>query len=89
MASYISWIEAAGARAALVSWDATDDELSTAFDQLSGLVLPGGSCGIHNTAYGNATFKLLDMAAAAGDFPVHTYQDVTGNCLPRSCRTHV
>jgi gamma-glutamyl hydrolase len=44
--------------------------LSASFAQLSGLVIPGGHCGFHGTAYGAAVAALLQMAERAGDFPV-------------------
>eukprot|EP01049_Picozoa_sp_SAG25_P016131 SAG25_NODE_3562_length_1040_cov_0.857598_2_plen_133_part_01 len=44
--------------------------LERAFSQLSGLVIPGGHCGFHTTAYGAAVARLLQWAEAAQDFPV-------------------
>jgi len=66
VASYIKWVEAAGARAAPILWNSTRAELSAAFAQVNGLLMPGGHCGIH-AAYGNATWHLLDLARAAND----------------------
>ena len=68
--SYVQWIQAAGARVALLQYNGTPAMLSASFAQLSGLVIPGGHVGFHTTAYGTATAQLLQLAAAAGDFPV-------------------
>ena len=67
MASYVKWIEAAGARVAPILYNQTDAELKNIFDQLSGLVFPGGHCGFHGTAYGNASWYLQTLAKAAND----------------------
>ena len=61
---------AAGARAALLQYNNSAADLSAAFRQLSGLVVPGGHCGFHTTQYGSVSADLLAMAEAAGDFPV-------------------
>eukprot|EP00729_Bicosta_minor_P030817 gene30817-25676_t len=55
---------------ALLDWNASKADLQRSFDQLSGVVLTGGHCGIHGTPYGQATKAFLDMAAIAGNFPV-------------------
>ena len=70
VASYAKWIEAAGARAALLQYNGTAEMLSASFKQLSGLVIPGGHCGFHTTQYGANTARLLEMAKDAKDFPV-------------------
>ena len=69
--SYVKWIEAAGARAALLNFNATSAQLAADLQQLNGLVLTGGGSGIHNTLFGNKTFEILDLATAAGvDLPL-------------------
>jgi len=70
VSSYVQWIQSAGARAALVWYNSTKEQLEEDVAQLSGLVLPGGGSGIHNTAYGTATFVLLDIVSRRTDFPV-------------------
>ena len=52
VASYVKWVEAAGARVALLQYNGTAAMLASAFRQLSGLVVPGGHCGFHTTSYG-------------------------------------
>ena len=42
MASYVKWIESAGARVVPLFYNATDAELAVAFHSVSGLVLAGG-----------------------------------------------
>jgi len=73
--SYVDFVEAAGARAAPVLYNGTEKEHAALFKDLSGLLIPGGHCGFHNTVYGNATDDLLNLAKkanAAGDvFAVH------------------
>ena len=65
--SYKKWIEAAGARVALLQYNGTDAMLQESFSQLSGLVIPGGHCGFHMTKYGTTAARLLQMAEAAQD----------------------
>ena len=43
-------VAAAGARVALLRYDSSPEQLAADIAQLSGIVLPGGHCGIHNTA---------------------------------------
>lgn len=71
VASYVKWIESAGARVVPLFYNATDAELAVAFNSVSGLVLAGGHCEFHKTQYGNNTVKLLEMAANSDSkFPV-------------------
>lgn len=58
---YVQWIQSSGARVALLDWNASKADLQRSFDQLSGVVLTGGHCGIHGTPYGQATKAFLDM----------------------------
>lgn len=68
--SYVRWLQSAGARVALLDWEAPEAELNSSFSQLSGLLLTGGHCSFHNTSYGNVAEGLLQRAVATGDFPV-------------------
>lgn len=68
-ASYVKWIELAGGRVVPVSYEATDAEVDSLFDQVNGLLLIGGDakrCG--------ASQRFFDRAVAAakeGDtFPI-------------------
>jgi len=49
VASYVQWIQAAGARVALLQYNGTAATLAASFLQLSGLMVPGGHCGFHTT----------------------------------------
>ena len=74
VSSYVRWLESAGAQVVPVLYNQSQADLSLLFGQLSGLLLPGGHCGTHGTAYGNASWQLLTMAKQANDagnfFPV-------------------
>lgn len=74
-ASYVHFLESAGARATPVFHNSSEADRQALFQQLSGLLIPGGHCGFHGTDFGKATEHWLDMAAAAnraGDvFAVH------------------
>lgn len=70
VASYVRWLQGAGARVALLDYAMAPSELNSSFSQLSGLLFTGGHCGYHNTSYGNAGVELLKLAVQAGDFPV-------------------
>ena len=74
VSSYVQWLESAGAQVVPVLFNQSQADLRLLFGQLSGLLLPGGHCGTHGTAYGNASWQLLTMAKQANDagkfFPV-------------------
>eukprot|EP01052_Picozoa_sp_SAG31_P069444 SAG31_NODE_28265_length_412_cov_2.143770_1_plen_97_part_01 len=42
-ASYVKWLESAGARAVPLSYHATDAEVDELFDQVNGVLFPGGA----------------------------------------------
>lgn len=56
-----------GARIALVDWNASTTDLQRSFNQLSGVLLTGGHCGINGTPYGKATKAFLDMVSEGND----------------------
>jgi len=74
-ASYVKWLEAAGARAIALREDANDTTVDSIFNQVNGLLLPGGS----DTVISNATRRIWDLALKANEegdkFPVW------GTCL--------
>jgi gamma-glutamyl hydrolase len=74
VASYVKWVEASGARVVPVLYNQSTRVLSDVFKQLNGLVFPGGHCGFHGTAYGNASWFLMQLAMEANDagdiFPI-------------------
>jgi gamma-glutamyl hydrolase len=76
---YVKWIEAAGARVVPVLYNQSESQLSNIFDQLSGLVFPGGHIGTHGTAYGNASWYLMKEAQAVNDNGDHF--PMWGTCM--------
>lgn len=79
-ASYIKWVEAAGARVIPILYDMSDDEIRERFDVINGILLPGGGAKLEpgHRFYDTASL-LVDLAIAANDngdyFPIH------GTCL--------
>jgi gamma-glutamyl hydrolase len=67
VASYVKWIEASGARVVPVLYNQSESELTKLFGQVSGIVFPGGHVGTHGTAYGNASWFLMELAQKAND----------------------
>ena len=69
-ASYVKWMESAGARVAPVRFDAPRDELRALADSLNGLVFTGGSNDIFDpdsgkpTPYFDTALFLYNIAAA-------------------------
>eukprot|EP00455_Lapot_gusevi_P055421 TRINITY_DN900_c0_g2_i2.p1 TRINITY_DN900_c0_g2~~TRINITY_DN900_c0_g2_i2.p1 ORF type:complete len:320 (-),score=47.30 TRINITY_DN900_c0_g2_i2:698-1657(-) len=74
-AAYVKWIEQAGARVAVIPWDAEPSELSNLFSSINGLLFTGGSLSFteNTTLYQTASY-LYGVAVNAnsnGDyFPV-------------------
>lgn len=79
-ASYIKWVEAAGARVIPIMYDLTDDEIRERFNVINGLLIPGGGAKLEpgHRFYDTADL-LVGLAIEANDagdyFPVH------GTCL--------
>eukprot|EP00935_MAST-01C_sp_MAST-1C-sp1_P000731 g731.t1 len=79
-ASYVKFVESAGARAAPVHFDAPDAEIKTLLKSLNGLLMPGGGADITNSSrFGQATKSIwefvLEINRAGTPFPVH------GTCM--------
>lgn len=79
-ASYIKWIEAAGARVIPIMYDMTEQELQERFSAINGLLLPGGGADLRpGHAFYDTAARLVQLAIEANDkgdyFPVH------GTCL--------
>jgi gamma-glutamyl hydrolase len=78
VASYVKFVESAGARAVPLHFDATNDELAKLFHQVNGILIPGGGANIKK-AKGNrfreAAEFLFNLALASNDagdpFPIH------------------
>jgi gamma-glutamyl hydrolase len=74
-ASYVKFIESAGARVVPVHYDSTDEELAALFGQINGVLLPGGGADLGNaTRIRHSGQTLYDLALRAnqkGDsFPI-------------------
>lgn len=79
-ASYVKWVEAAGARVVPILPDMREDEVRRRFDASNGLLLPGGGARLRSGhPYFDTASLLLRLALAANDrgdyYPVH------GTCL--------
>ena len=79
-ASYIKWVEAAGARVIPIFYDMTPEEVRARFQVINGLLIPGGGAVLSpgHKFYDTAAL-LVNLAIEANDngdyFPVH------GTCL--------
>lgn len=79
-ASYVKWIEAAGARVIPIFYDETVDQIKFKFESINGLLLPGGGAKLApGHPFYDAASQLVHLAIKANDagdyFPVH------GTCL--------
>jgi len=65
VASYVKWLEAAGARVVPLRWGAPDCEVDFLVSRMSGLVLPGGSAGTDPThSLGKFAYQVFHKALA-------------------------
>ena len=74
-ASYVKFLESAGARVVPVHYDSSAEELTALFNSINGLLLPGGGADLSNTTRirrsGQHLYKLAIAANEAGDaFPI-------------------
>jgi len=80
-ASYIKYLESAGARVVPVVWDQSPDDLTSIFSRLNGLLFPGGGINLldFNTPYMQAILHLYNLVIDAntkGD-----YFPLWGTCM--------
>jgi len=80
VASYVKFVESAGGRVVPIHYVAPNDELTSLFNQINGLLLPGGGADIvTDSKFTRASNLLLDLAIKANDggdaFPIH------GTCM--------
>lgn len=77
--TYVSYVQAAGARAVPIRVEENDDYYETIFGGLNGILFPGGGVDIVGSDYAKAAGKLFKLALKANDngdfFPVW------GTCL--------
>jgi gamma-glutamyl hydrolase len=79
-ASYVKFVESAGARVVPIHFDASESEIKTLLKSINGVLLPGGGADIGNmTAFGKATKlvydSVLEMNTAGDVFPLY------GTCM--------
>eukprot|EP00775_Hariotina_reticulata_P013441 gene13441-13567_t len=79
-ASYIKWVEAAGARVIPIMCDMTPDQLKDRFEVINGLLIPGGGATLRpGHPFYDAARLLLRLAIEAND--KGDYFPVWGTCL--------
>lgn len=79
-ASYVKFIESAGARAVPVHYDASEDELRSLFSSINGMLFPGGGTSLANTTQFTTSARLLlNLALEAND--KGDYFPVWGTCM--------
>jgi gamma-glutamyl hydrolase len=79
-ASYVKFVESAGARAVPLHYDASDADLTKLFQQINGVIFPGGGAAIEKGhRFREAAELMYNLALKANDkgdaFPIH------GTCL--------
>uniref|UniRef100_A0A8C6WFY9 folate gamma-glutamyl hydrolase n=1 Tax=Neogobius melanostomus TaxID=47308 RepID=A0A8C6WFY9_9GOBI len=70
-ASYVKYIESAGARVVPIRYNKTEAEYEKLFNSINGLLLPGGDVDIQNSLFTRAAkifYKLVLKANDAGDY---------------------
>jgi gamma-glutamyl hydrolase len=77
-ASYVKFVESAGGRVVPILYDSPESELMTLFNQVNGILFPGGSTdiGVNSTLYNTAKylFNLAIEANKKGDyFPIEAH----------------
>lgn len=78
-ASYVKWVESAGARPVPILYDDPDWLLEKKFLSVNGLLIPGGGLDLKPGRFFDAVDKLLKMALAANDRG--DYFPVQGTCM--------
>lgn len=79
-ASYVKYLEAAGARVAPILINKTDAEYKALFQSINGVLFPGGDADIFSTTgYGGVTKLFFELAREANDRG--DYFPVWGTCL--------
>ncbi|XP_072307372.1 gamma-glutamyl hydrolase [Eucyclogobius newberryi] len=78
-ASYVKFLEAAGARVVPIHINKSDDEHKALFKSINGVLFPGGSVSLSQSGYAKATRLFLALAKEAND--QGDYFPVLGICL--------
>lgn len=80
-ASYVKWLEASGARVAVIQSDWPFAQIESMLRSVNGLLIPGGSdIGRHmNSTYTNVTRRIFHLAVSI-NVEEHSYFPVWGTC---------
>ncbi|XP_023250847.1 gamma-glutamyl hydrolase [Seriola lalandi dorsalis] len=78
-ASYVKYLESAGARVVPIMINKTLEEYKTLFNSINGILYPGGSASITSSGYQRAAKIFYDLAIEANDRG--DYFPVWGTCL--------
>ncbi|XP_055086240.1 gamma-glutamyl hydrolase-like [Periophthalmus magnuspinnatus] len=78
-ASYVKYLESAGARVAPIHIDKTEDEYRALFKSINGVLYPGGNVNTSTSGYARAARLLFDLAMEANDRG--DYFPLWGTCL--------
>ncbi|XP_027426421.1 gamma-glutamyl hydrolase [Zalophus californianus] len=78
-ASYVKYLESAGARVVPVRPDLTDEEYEKLFQSINGILFPGGSADLKESGYALTAKKFYDLAKQS--FDDGDYFPVWGTCL--------
>ena len=79
-ASYVKWLESAGARVVPVHYESSAAELAALFGSINGFLIPGGAASLRNTSQFYAAAKtMFGLALAANE--KGDYFPVWGTCL--------
>ncbi|KAG8513895.1 Gamma-glutamyl hydrolase [Galemys pyrenaicus] len=78
-ASYVKYLESAGARVVPVRLDLSDEEYTKLFQSINGILFPGGSVNIKKSGYSQVAKIFYDLAIQS--FDDGDYFPVWGTCL--------
>jgi len=78
-ASYVKFIESAGGRVVPIVYDTPEPELKTLFNQINGVLIPGGDADIAGTTLYQTTRYLYNLALQANDNG--DYFPIEGHCM--------
>uniref|UniRef100_A0AAY5L0S0 folate gamma-glutamyl hydrolase n=1 Tax=Esox lucius TaxID=8010 RepID=A0AAY5L0S0_ESOLU len=77
-ASYVKYLESAGARVAPIRTNRTDEEYEKIFNSINGLLLPGGDVDLQTSQYSRLSKIFYDLAIKAND--AFDYFPIWGTC---------
>lgn len=77
-ASYVKYLEMAGARVVPIEGDLSDDELLKIFNSINGLLFTGGEVNLESSSYYRTTKRLFQLATTVNS--VNDYFPILGIC---------